>query len=268
MTLVTFIIPVRHQENSSDWPALRHRLSETVRSISAQTHSDWRGVIVANHGADLPQLPERFSVERVSFPPNPMHDMTAASREKVLDSFRLDKGRRVLAGMLAHRDTDYFMIVDDDDFVSSRLVDHVSAHKGENGWKITKGWVWSEGGRLALQHDDFSNYCGSSLMIRSDLYDLPDSFSSATEDYMKSSFGSHVRIGRILADKGTPLAPLPFRGAVYRVGHSGAHSKSSGLLRGHVFTGAALRRPRRLIGSLGRTRFVTRAFRTEFFGER
>ena len=70
MSLVTFIIPVRHQDNARDWSLLKANLVQTIASISNQTNDDWRGIIVANEGADLPDLPERFGVVRVIFPPN------------------------------------------------------------------------------------------------------------------------------------------------------------------------------------------------------
>src|SRR3990170_8446327 len=92
MPLVTFIIPVRHQDNARDWSALKANLAQTVASIANQTHGDWRGIIVANEGADLPDLPERVGVERVNFPPNDMHELGKASVEDFRDAFRADKG--------------------------------------------------------------------------------------------------------------------------------------------------------------------------------
>jgi hypothetical protein len=267
MALVTFVIPVRHQANANDWGALKARLSQTVASIAAQSNDNWRGVIVANEGADLPELPPRFSVERVSFPPNQLHDLDKADSEAVYESFRLDKGRRVLKGMLAARDARFFMIVDDDDFVSSRIVEHVSRHSQANGWKIDRGYLWSEGGKLMLQHDDFSNYCGTSLIIRAAHYGLPEQFSDAGDDYVKSMLGSHVRIGAILADRGVPLEKLPFRGAVYRVGHSGAHSKSPPLWR-VLFRRSLLLRPGRFFSELKRFRCLSKELRQEFFGRK
>ena len=52
MSLVTFIIPVRHQENARDWTLLKANLAQTVASISNQTSKAWRGIIVATEGAD------------------------------------------------------------------------------------------------------------------------------------------------------------------------------------------------------------------------
>jgi hypothetical protein len=266
MTLMTFIVPVRHQANANDWPSLKARLTQTMASIAGQSHHDWRAVIVANEGADLPEVPSQFSVVRVNFPPNPFYDLNEANREQVYDAVRLDKGRRILSGMLSARDTAFFMVVDDDDFVSANIVAHVAKHRDADGWKISKGYLWSEGGRFVLHQNDFSNVCGTSHIIRADLYGLPASVEEADPEYVKSMLGSHVMIANILADAGHPLAPLPFRGAIYRVGHSGAHSKSGSLLRAHFLNRWALQHPRHLLSNLTKLRMLDDHLRREFFG--
>ena len=263
--LVTFIIPVRHQENSRDWNALKANLAQTVASIAAQTDKRWRAIVVANHGADLPTLPEGFEVVRVDFPPNRLHEQNGVDIERFWDAVRLDKGRRILAGMLHARDTQFFMISDDDDCVSHRIVEYVAGHQDSNGWRIDKGYVWGDGGRVIITHDDFSNFCGTSLIIRKDLYQLPSDFSGATESYIKDMLGSHVRIAKLLAERGTPLSSLPFRGAIYRVGHAGSHSKSRNILRMYIFNRENLIRPRRLIANLLRIRWRTPAIDHAYF---
>ncbi|WP_054310537.1 hypothetical protein [Mesorhizobium sp. 1M-11] len=267
MSLVTFIIPVRHQDNARDWGLLKANLTQTVASISNQTNGDWQGIIVANEGADLPDLPAGFSVVRVTFPPNVLHEIDKANVEDVYDAFRADKGRRVLMGMLAARDSGFFMIVDDDDFVSARIVEHVAENRGANGWTIDKGYIWDDGGKILLGYDDFSHLCGTSLIIRAALYSLPERFEDASLDWIKSMLGSHVRIADILANNGTPLAPLPFRGAVYRVGHAGSHSKAPSLLVKYFLSWEALKRPRRLLRNMGKLRLVDESAKREFFGQ-
>jgi hypothetical protein len=267
-SLVTFIIPVRHQDNARDWNALKANLTQTMASISNQTSDEWRAVIVANEQADLPALPERFEVERVSFPPNDMHERGDADLEDFLEAFRFDKGRRVLKGMLRARDSRFFMIVDDDDFVSARLVAHAARNTDANGWVINRGYVWNDGGRLLLQHEEFNRLCGTSLIIRSDLYALPERFDDASCEWIKAMLGSHVRIAGILADGGTPLATLPFRGAVYRVAHTGSHSTAPSLLRTYFLSAGALRRPRQLLGNALKIRLLNGALKREFFGDR
>jgi exopolysaccharide biosynthesis predicted pyruvyltransferase EpsI len=101
----------------------------------------------------------------------------AGNVEDFREAFRADKGRRVLKGMLRARDSRFFMIVDDDDFVSARIAQFVSENGGANGWIINHGYIWDHGGKLLLGHDDFNHICGTSLIVRADLYGLPENSS-------------------------------------------------------------------------------------------
>jgi hypothetical protein len=202
----------------------------------------------------------------VSFPPNDLHELGKAGREAFHDAFRADKGRRVLAGMLAARDSRFFMIVDDDDQVSAHIVQHVSEYRTSNGWTNEKGYIWDSGGRLLFAHNEFSHLCGTCLIVRADLYGLPERFDEASLDWIKTMLGSHVRIAGILADRGTPLEPLPFRGAVYRVAHRGSHSRAPSLIAQYFLSREVLRRPRHLFNNLRRLRVIGADLRREFFG--
>lgn len=266
MVTLTFLIPVRHPANASDWSRLKSNLTQTVRSIAGQTNGDWRGLIIANEGSDLPALPERFGVEWVDFPPNRLHEQGANSKTDFLDAFRIDKGQRVLKGMLRARDTRFFMIVDDDDFVSASIVQYVADHPDANGWTIDRGYVWDDGGNILYRHPHFNRVCGSSLIVKSDLYELPDVFEQASPDYIKNMLGSHQRISALLAQRGTPLASLPFTGAIYRVGHAGSHSQTPPILKQYLFNREIMLRPHHFVKNLTRLRFVDAPARREFFG--
>jgi len=266
-TIVTFIIPVRHQANSKDWGRLKANLTQTIASIAAQTNPNWRAVIIANEGADLPDMPGGFEIVRVDFPPNSMHEQGENDKEVFHDAVRLDKGRRILMGMLHRQDTAFYMTVDDDDFISNRLVSFIAQNVTANGWMISEGYIWGDGGNLLYIHHNFSNFCGTSLIIRSDLYHLPGSFEAASAEYIKTMLGSHVKISNVLMEKGTPLAKLPFRGAVYRIGHAGSHSRSPKFIRLYFLNKYLVIRPHKLLRNLFNLRFVDASFKKEYFGE-
>jgi hypothetical protein len=264
--VLTFIIPLRHPKNSPDWPALKSRLAQTVRSIAGQDDGRWRAFIVANEGSDLPELPNNVQVKWVRFPPNAMFEQGVNDREVFLDSLRLDKGCRVLAGMLDADKSGYSMVVDDDDFVSSRLTSFVAAHSGANGWYIQKGYIWGDGGRLIYEQDDFWKSCGTSHIIRTGLYELPACVEEAHADYIRRTFGGHVRIRGDMEARGAPLEPLPFAGAIYRIGHAGAHSKSPGLLRHVFFRREILKNPIKLAQRVRRLSIIDTGLRQQFWG--
>lgn len=265
-TALTFVIPVRHPANARDWSELKSNLAVTLASIANQSEPGWRAVVVANRGSELPSLPVGVEVAWVDFPPNSLHEQGAADREAFHEAVRLDKGRRILAGMLAVGQTDYFMVVDDDDLISSGLTGFVKRHQGENGWFVHHGFVWSPGRKVIYRSPNFSMLCGTSHIIRADLFALPASFEGAEDGYIKRMLGSHVFITGHLAESGTPLSALPFPGAIYRTGHTGSHSRSKDILSTYIFHPWLLKRPIELVSRLGRLRLMGRGLRREFFG--
>lgn len=259
---LSFIIPVRHPSNSRDWPTLKRNLSQTIASIAAQQSDAWSAVIVANQGSDLPPLPARFSVKWVEFPPNRRVESGAIRDESWWDALRLDKGRRILAGMIHAGTTSYMMAVDEDDFVHRGLTTFVTKNSGKNGWRFSKGYLWADGGGLLYLTCDFSGICGSSHIVRSDLYGIPAALEDASEEYLRYMLGAHRFIDRILSERGTPLDPLPFPGAIWRVGHSGSASGSTNVIPRLV----DLRAPVRSIKEVFRIRLKTKSVERDFFG--
>jgi hypothetical protein len=264
--VLTFVIPVRHPANARNWVLVKEHLADTLRSISRQDHDGWKGIIVANHGADLPPLPVGFEVKHVDFPPNPLYEQGRADKETFYEAVREDKGRRILAGMLHAGEMGHVMIVDDDDFVSRRLTSFVARNRERNGWYIRDGYVWGEGDNWLYLYSGFSEFCGSSHIIRSDCYDLPKDIETASGAYLRRMLGSHIFIRKHLEASGQKLEPLPFLGAVYRVGHAVAHSKSQGVFRHFFLKKSLLRRPSELCRRVSRLRFRTNGIREEFFG--
>lgn len=264
--ILTFIIPVRHQDNARDWRRIKRTLSETMRSISHQEVNGWKAVIVANHGADLPNLLKGFEVKWVDFPPNEISMQSNVKMEQFYEALRSDKGRRILAGMLHAGEMGHVMVVDDDDFVSRRLTSFVAENPGANGWFIRDGYIWSDGGWLLFRPADFSRICGTSHIIRADLFQLPPSLEAADEAYIRRILGSHIFLHDHLGAAGTPLAPLPFIGAVYRIGHAESYTRSGSIFWNYFLKRQVLKNPKELLWRFSRLRIKTRPIEEEFFG--
>jgi hypothetical protein len=264
--ILTFVIPVRHQDTAKDWQRLKRQLGETVASIACQDREGWKAIVVANYGADLPDLPKGFEVKRVDFPPNPKPSPETATKEEIHDVTRIDKGYRVLAGMLHAGEMGHVMVVDNDDFVSRRLTSFVAASPKANGWYLRDGYVWGEGGRTLFLFTDFSRLCGTSHIVRADLYELPGSFESADENYVRYMLGSHAFLHDHLDKTGNPLAVLPFAGAVYRTNHGESLSGSGSTLRRYFFRRKMLTSPTMFYDRVRRLHLKTSGIEREFMG--
>ncbi len=264
--MLTFVIPVRHHATAKDWRAIRTRMAVTLRSLRAQDSDDWNAVIVANHGADLPVDLRRCDVVRVDLAPNALDP--SAGQEAVWQAIRRDKGRRLLKGLLHARTMGmlrgHVMVVDYDDMVSRRLAGFVAQDPHASGWYVNAGYMFS-GERLLFSYPrEFFELCGTSHIVRADLLDLPADEDHATEAYVSRTLGSHKFIKRDLEARGTPLAPLPFPGAIYRMGHGDTASGSTSMVR-YSLRKESLRRPVSLARQLAKFRFMGATLANEFF---
>jgi hypothetical protein len=213
--MLTFAIAVRHQDTVSDWKGVFDRLEVTLRSIQAQDSPDWSAVIVANRGAVLPAMPDRAEVVWVDFPPPVLPAGQGEPRWRVI---RRDKGGRLLAGLVHARPSGHVMVVDYDDMVSRRLARLVSDNPDANGWYLDDGYLYSGGAEAYHYRNAFHKFCGTSHIIHADILQIPARIEDAPDQLPLRWLGSHVFITEDMIARGTPIARLPFTGAVYRIG--------------------------------------------------
>ena len=228
--MLALVTSLRHPWNSRDYDQVEAIFAQSASSWVCQ-QSDAFGVVAVGNRAPRVDLAQRVRFVEVAFEAPSSHRGPQTGTAAVLK----DKGSKLAVGLLAarqhHPDLTHVMFVDADDFVSRRLAGFVAGRSGEPGWTVTHGWRY-HAGRRALRpvRGDFHLHCGSSHIVRHDLYprvDLPltasqDELYSAFGDRLERWFGSHLHI-----HDDVPLAPLPFAGALYRVGTGEAHSGAS-----------------------------------------
>jgi hypothetical protein len=139
----------------------------------------------------------------------------------------------------------------------------VAQHPGVAGWYIDRGYKY-DGSELLQRCPNFNRVCGTSLVVRADLMQ-PPAATGVTPEFIRLSIGSHLFLRSQLAERGFPLQPLPFDGAVYRVGHPQS-SVASQAFRDQLTLHAALTSPRRTFRVLRRLRRLTPQLKGEFFG--
>ena len=259
---LVFVIPVRHHHSVADWTVVQRNLAATLQSVSAQTTTNWECIVVANTGALLPTMPAGCTVCRVDLPLPQMPDRTR-DLEAYYDAVRHDKGLRLYHGVRDISPDHHVMVVDFDDFVSCRLARMVAASPDAPGWSVNRGYVWS-GGNLLYLHRDFHRLCGTSHIVRRDLYGTLERDGRPDMSAIKRWLGSHIFIHDDLARAGTPLMPLPFPGAVYRIGNPISTSGTGRLLAAMIPPRSILTQPHRALSRLRHFRRVTDVIRREF----
>lgn len=225
MVGLCFVTSLRHPLNSNNYARVEQLLAETVGSWDRQDRPGWSGVVVGNREPRV-DLPGCVTFVKVDFPPpsnevGPMTGIPAVLR---------DKGTKLAVGLAAARTTGatHVMFVDADDLVSRRVAGFVADHPRSRGWIISHGWRWSAQRRSVREHrGDFHMQCGTSHIVRTDLYPAPELSANPTQRELYAAYGnilerwlgSHMHVG---ADLDLPI--LPFAGSLYRVGSGESHS--------------------------------------------
>ncbi|MBW4688737.1 MAG: glycosyltransferase family 2 protein [Komarekiella atlantica HA4396-MV6] len=209
--MLVFIVPVKSKYVSTSWETVSKLFERCVKSICNQTINDFRVIVVCNEKPEI-----EFSHPHITYIE---HNFELQGKD--WKSKQLDKLSKFTTGLIYARQLNpsHVMCVDADDCVSKYLAEFVNSKPQANGWFIKKGYIYNEGSKLIrVMRKGFDQYCGTSNIIRYDLYNVPEMVSAIYDkEYTQYIFNSyrHRDITSTLAKKGTPLEPLPFPGAVY-----------------------------------------------------
>jgi hypothetical protein len=219
--VLAFITSVRNPHNSTDYERVEMLLQRTLKSVCSQTDRDFRVIVVANRPPSF-ALPENVELIVVDFPPPDTYKGSQITNRAI----RRDKGTKLAVGLLAARrlGASHVMQFDADDFVSRHIAAFVNARAGQEGWYFEKGYVLYERRGLLKGISNFHENCGTSFVLRQDLYGPAELELDATQDAIYAAFGedvvthvlgSHLETLAHFAARGIELSPLPFPGATY-----------------------------------------------------
>jgi len=249
---------------------------QTLSSIFNSTNPSYC-VVVAGHEAPNFELPKnrRFKFLSLDHPLPPLENgyYLAAVKDKLI------KLRSAWEYAKSTWEPNYVMKLDWDDLISSRLVDWLVSAKDEAGYLIKHGWILSSNGRRFIQRTEYlDRFCGSCLIIRSDLADRTGPFLTHVEGVRLDDAGyefvtrdqyslvpgsrigtlllndSHQRYAAQFAYLGYQLQTVPFSAIVSRRDHrnnAGAEPYRTPTLR-------------MFLGRIRRTRLVTSRLRKQF----
>lgn len=210
--MLVFIVPLKSRKVSQSWEQVCNLFERSIKSICNQTSPDFRVIVVCNEKPEITFTHPHITYLEVDFPHH-----KESSPIVIGDT---DKGRKILAGLTYARQLapSHTMFVDADDCVSKHLAEFVNQHSNSNGWFINKGYKYREGSNfIFVRSNNFYHVSGTCNIIKYELNELPE-----TPEYNRGCgyykpYIVHRRISSILAQRGTPIEPLPFAGAVYIV---------------------------------------------------
>jgi hypothetical protein len=210
--MVIFVVPLKSRKASKSWEYTSKLFGKCVRSLCNQTSLEFRVVVVCHEKPDIDFDHPHISYIQAEFSSPELGDGHSAMIE--------DRTRKVMMGLYLARghQPSHVMIVDADDCVSNQLAEFVSDKSRSqcNGWFVNDGYRYTDGKDHIVVQRKLHRLCATSIIIRTDLYDLPKDLDKCIEfDTARKYHINHNQAVKMMALRGTPLEPLPFVGSVY-----------------------------------------------------
>jgi hypothetical protein len=201
-----FIVPLRSKQVSKSWSRVNCLLERTLRSICAQTVSDFQVVVVCHEKPEVDFNPLNVRCVEVSFP---IPSDCAESKNR-------DKYRKIWTGLNSLKTIrpSHVTFVDSDDCVSRRITEFALKNHKSNGWHIEQGYEHPDDSEIVyFRKKNFHKKTGTSHILK---YSLLEPFLNYEFDRITHrSFLFHQDISKIMNEMGFPLESLPFPGSAY-----------------------------------------------------
>ncbi len=207
--MLVFIIPIKSPKVATSWTELSKMFERCLRSVCNQTSSKFHVIVVCHEIPKINFHHPQVQYIQVNFP----------IPGSTLPEKMIDKTKKLAVGLLAAQSLQptHIMPVDSDDCISKKLVSFVAQNPKSNGWYIDKGYEYDEGSsKIIVRKEKFYKLCGTCNLINYRLFNLPKKVLSDEPLTGHDNFLSgHPLAKKDLAERGTPIEPLPFPGAIY-----------------------------------------------------
>lgn len=221
--MLGFVVPIKSRKISKSWDNLSLLFERTARSMCNQTNPDFRMIVVCQEKPNI-----KFEHPNLHYL---TVDMGLPVPTTIVEK-RVDKMYKIIAGVRLAKEMgcSHIMQADGDDCVSRCLADLVAQNKSVDGYFFKKGYVYNHNSNvMKVMRKGFHLYCGTTHIIRSDLYDtsedtlgrIPESITSPSQipKDIHDFYYCHRYFGSAVESKGAHLEPLPFLGSIYILGN-------------------------------------------------
>ncbi|MFP4846438.1 hypothetical protein [Winogradskyella sp. PE311] len=216
--MITFIVPIKSERVTNNWPKFCKLFEGTLKSICNQTDKDFKVIAVCHEIPKIDFVHSNVEYIQVEFePPIKRKTESAASINKRRE---IDKGKKLKLGSAYANDnfnTDYVMTVDSDDFISNRIAEYINSNTVDQpGWYIKKGYIHLDGKPFLFSTIKFSYLCGSSIIVK------PEILKYFFEVDPILYFDHRLKV----LNKNIVLSELPFYGGIYSMANGENHLMS------------------------------------------
>ena len=258
--MITFIISVKHYENSHSYGTTWKLLENTLASVCNQSNDNFNVIVISNKTLDAfkgnPKIKNVKFLELNWAPPATRDSWQIGNQitgEVGMDQIRIDRGTKHTLGLnevlKAKSDKNhYVMFVDADDFIHRDLVKYIYENTCIDFFRIKKGYKLGKDYTYEKMNN-FSNVCGTSNITRIDLLsknlNLQDITLNSTQGkilqttddyYLKMILGSHKFSYQYFKELGHTGQAINFPAAIYNCSHSEQHSGKDNIQFQHKLT--------------------------------
>lgn len=215
--MLVFVVPLQSKASAKSWERVSELFERCIQSVCQQTSPHFHAIVVCHEKPNISFHHPQITYVEVDFP---VPDVTSGTPKEIIDRKRTDKGRKQLRGLVAAQEFNptHTMLLDGDDHISKRLAEFVHQHPQANGWFFDRGYRYTPGSSwIYNKSNGFHTMCGSCNIIRNDLNRIPEHPEYNRGYGYYKFYIDHAKVIQVLAEAGTPLAPMPFQGAVYVV---------------------------------------------------
>ena len=212
--MITFAIALKSKEVSKNWDYTCSLLERTLNSIYNQTNKEIAVVIVCH---EKPLLSS-------SYPDIVYHQVDFAPPEKSYHKMILDRDIKEVLGRKVAKslNSDYIMAIDSDDCISNQISEFIAQKSLESsndadGFFADRGYMFYEESGKIVPKSGLYHCCGSTVALKTELYDTPDSweYDDLVEFKNNGRFFSHGDLATYWQSKGKRLSEFPFRSCIY-----------------------------------------------------
>ncbi|MEX0322348.1 MAG: hypothetical protein AB3N63_09335 [Puniceicoccaceae bacterium] len=249
--MIVFIIPLKSKAVSKDWPLTSSLLRQTLNSISTQSVSEFRAIVVCH---DLPD----FEIDGFNFVELIQVDLPVPDNDSA-SQMRKDKEQKLEIGLNRALEIgcSHMMKLDADDLIHRDLAEYILKSPADVN-VVNRGIIWKRGTTwYQADNHTFHRICGSSSIFRSTVFRVKENDSDSDPPGQELfTSDNHEAVYEISEKMGLEVANPPFPAVCYCLS---ADSRLSEMY--HPDHKESLRA---LIGRLRRMRLLTQQTRTMF----